>query len=393
MRPEEIVARVRAVAGDAADASLAAPPHLDRGSRVVAAMSGGVDSAVATALLHGAGFEVIGVSMRLGTSAVRAQGHAGCCSLDDFDDARRTAARLGIAHYVIDLRDVFQRAVIDTFTRTYLDGRTPNPCTLCNRDVKFDALWEYAATLQAAALGTGHYARITGDPDEGFALCAARDGAKDQSYFLFTLGQAELARTLFPVGALAKPAVRAIAAALELPVADKPESQDICFVAGRSYADVVEAQRAGAALRPGRIVDGAGNALGRHAGVHRFTVGQRRGLPGGAGEPRYVTAIDARSGDVTIGSRAELAVAGFVAREVRWTVRPHRGAALVRLRHRHAPVPCEVTPGPGGAEVRFPEPTVGVTPGQAAVWYQGDRVLGGGWIGETIRDRLAEAAS
>jgi len=384
MQPERIAEKIRAVAGPAATEALAVPAHLQPGARVVAAMSGGVDSAVAAALLRGAGYDVIGVSMRLGTSAQRAGGHTGCCSLDDFDDARRAARVLDIPHYVVDLRDVFQRKVIDTFTATYLRGRTPNPCTLCNRDVKFDALWDYAATMQAAALGTGHYARVAGDVTRGFALHAARDPDKDQSYFLFTLGQAELARTLFPIGALAKPVVRAVAAALELPVANKPESQDICFVAGRSYADFVEQQTSADEHRVGRIVDRAGQVLGSHAGVHRFTVGQRRGVGGGSPEPRYVTAIDAASGEVTVGGRADLAVAGFVARDVRWTSAPHHGPALVRLRHRHAPVACDVQPSQGGAEVRFPAPTGGVTPGQAAVWYDGDRVLGGGWIEERL---------
>jgi tRNA-specific 2-thiouridylase len=322
--------------------------------------------------------------MRLGTAAAsRTDGHTGCCSLDDFDDARRAAAVLGIPHYVVDLRDVFQRTVIDAFTATYLAGRTPNPCTLCNRDVKFDALWEVAATMQAVAIGTGHYASIDrGATDDAgrFALRAARDAQKDQSYFLFTLGQRELARTLFPLGALEKPTVRAIAAALELPVAQKPESQDICFVAGRSYAEFVEERSGAAATRPGRIVDVAGETLGTHAGIHRFTVGQRRGIGFGSGEARYVTAIDASTGDVTVGTRADLAVAGFVVRDVRWTDRPHHGAARVRLRHRHAAVACEVEPDAGEVRVRFPEPTCGVTPGQAAVWYDGDRVLGGGWI-------------
>lgn len=387
MQPDVIAARVREVAGEHGDAALAVAPHLGRAARVVAAMSGGVDSAVAAALLRGAGYDVIGVSMRLGGADIattRAGGHTGCCSLDDFDDARRAALALGIPHYVIDLRDVFQRRVIDAFTQTYLAGKTPNPCTLCNRDVKFDALWEVAATMGAVAIGTGHYARIAGDPSSGFALHAARDPAKDQSYFLFTLGQTELARTLFPVGELAKPVVREIAATLELPVAQKPESQDICFVAGGSYTDFVERHTSRDAHRAGRIVTDDGVVVGTHDGVHRFTVGQRRGLGGGAGEPRYVTAIDAGSGDVTVGPRAQLAVAGFVARDVRWTARPHRGAAHVRLRHRHAPVACEVEPRDGAAAVRFPEPTIGVTPGQAAVWYDGDRVLGGGWIEERL---------
>jgi tRNA-specific 2-thiouridylase len=208
--------------------------------------------------------------------------------------------------------------------------------------------------------------------------------ASDQSYFLFTLDQAELRQTLFPLGELDKDSVRAIARALELPVAGKPESQDVCFVVGESYADFVERETDPSRRRPGRIVDEEGREWGGHTGVHRFTVGQRRGLGGGAGEPRYVVAIDGASGDIRIGPRAALARSGFRAREVCWTARPHRGAARVRLRHRHEPVPCTVEPASDGALVRFAEPTIGVTPGQAAVWYDGDRVIGGGWITEAV---------
>jgi tRNA-uridine 2-sulfurtransferase len=365
---------------DAGETTFVAPMHIPAGSRVVAAMSGGVDSAVAAALAKLAGYEVVGVSMRLGPSGERAAGHRGCCSLDDFEDARRCAARLGIPHYVLDFREAFQSSVLDDFVSSYLSGRTPNPCAVCNRDVKFGALWETARTLGASAIATGHYARVAGVPETGLELRTAADASKDQSYFLFTLGQEELARTLFPVGGLAKASVRALAAALDLPVADKPESQDICFVAGRRYDQVVEEMSEPSARQPGRIVDRGGRVVAQHDGVHRFTVGQRRGIGGGAAEPRYVVAIDAASGDVTVGERAALACAGFRVARVWWTDRPHHGPARVRLRHRHVPVPCVVVPRGPGAEVRFAAPTPGVTPGQAAVWYEGDRVLGGGWI-------------
>jgi tRNA-uridine 2-sulfurtransferase len=379
VRPEEIAARVRVAFGEGESAPFARPAHLAAGTRVVAAMSGGVDSAVAAALVCAAGFQVVGVSMRLGRAAARSEGHRGCCSLDDFDDARRAAAKLGIPHYVVDLRDTFQSAVIDAFSETYLAGRTPNPCTLCNRDVKFGALWDFARALGASAIATGHYARISHD-ERGFALRAGADRRKDQSYFLFTLGQGELARTLFPVGDLHKPAVRAVAAALELPLASKPESQDICFVAGTSYDEFVEREMGPERRRPGRIVDQSGAVLGEHDGIHRFTVGQRRGLGGGASAPRYVTAIDPASGDVRVGGRADLACRGFTVSGLRWTGAVRDGAARVRLRHRHEPLPCVVESRGDTAEVRLEAPAVGVTPGQAAVWYDGDVVLGGGWI-------------
>lgn len=382
MQPESIRERALAAAGEAARSALAVPGRLSPGARVIAAMSGGVDSSVAAGLLCGAGFDVVGVSMRLAPSGRRDEGHTGCCSLDDFEDARRVARVLGIPHYVVDLREVFSRRVIDAFGDSYLAGETPNPCTLCNRDVKLGVFRDYAATMGAQAVATGHYARVTEEPGGMLALRAAQDPGKDQSYFLFTLDQQELASTLFPLGDLDKQAVRAVARALELPVAEKAESQDVCFVAGEGYADFVERATDPARWRPGRIVDEEGAELGRHGGIHRFTVGQRRGLPGGGPEPRYVLGIDAASGDVRVGPRGSLARTGFRARDVCWTARPHRGQARVRLRHRHEPVACSVEPAGDGAWVRFASPTIGVTPGQAAVWYDGDRVVGGGWITE-----------
>ena len=353
--------------------------RLAPGARVVSAMSGGVDSSVATALLVAAGFEVLGVSMRLGNSAPRVDGHSGCCSLDDFEDARRVSGRLGVPHYVVDMRRTFEEKVLDPFVETYLKGRTPNPCTLCNRDVKFDAFHDYARTTGAVAVATGHYCRIEDDAGE-LSLHVGCDPAKDQSYFLFTMGQAELAETLFPVGGFAKDTVRAIAAALDLPVAEKPESQDICFVAGRSYADVVEERADPAAIRPGRIVNAAGQVVGHHEGIHRFTVGQRRGVPGGMPEKFFVTGIDADSGDVTVGPGHELERRDLLVEGVCWTQQAFEGSAKVRLRHRHEPVACEVSRKGDEVVVALPGGARGVTPGQAAVWYDGTRVLGGGWI-------------
>jgi len=348
--------------------------------RVVVAMSGGVDSAVAAARCVAAGWEVVGISLRLAPD-----GAGSCCSLDDFHDARATADRLGFPHYVFDLRDAFARHVVRPFVAEYLAGRTPNPCARCNEHVKLGLLWERARELGATRLATGHYARVGTDPVTGrHCLRAAADATKDQSYFLFMLDQAALARTLFPVGELAKAEVRAAARALGLPVADKPESMGVCFVPDGDVAGFVE-RAAPDAVRPGPIVDEAGRVLGRHAGVHGFTVGQRRGLRIAADAPRYVRALDAARATVTVAPAARLRAGGLVARETRWVAGtpPPAGTRFgARIRHRHPPVPARLLAA-AGDEVRVAFAAgagPAVTPGQAAVFYDGDRVLGGGWI-------------
>ena len=351
-------------------------------TRVLAALSGGVDSAVATALLVEAGYEVIAISMLL---AGTADGHAGgCCSIDDFQDARRVAEQLDVPYYVLNLKESFQTRVIDVFASEYRRGRTPNPCLLCNRDLKFDLLWQRARELDAAYVATGHYARIDRAPDGTARLLRGTDTDKDQSYFLFTLGQTELRRTLFPVGALTKQQVRAKARALGLRVAEKPESQDICFVPDGNYARFLDARLRSDQVTPGDIVTQDGRRLGAHAGVHRFTVGQRRGLGvGGLDEPHYVTGIDADSGRVTVGPKAALRVPGLLATDVTWVSgnAPATVRAAAKIRYRSRPLPATVV-GVGGrrAEVRFDEAHPAVTPGQAVVFYDGARVLGGGWI-------------
>jgi tRNA-specific 2-thiouridylase len=354
-------------------------------ARVVVAMSGGVDSAVAAARCVAAGHDVIGISLRLGPD-----GGGGCCSLDDFHDARAVADRLGFPHYVFDMTEPFARHVMRPFVEEYLSGRTPNPCARCNQHLKFGLLWERARELGAERLATGHYARIDADPRTGRPrLRTAADAAKDQTYFLFMLGEAALARTLFPVGHLTKAEVRAEAAALGLAVADKPESMEACFVPGGDAARFVERHAAPERLREGTIVDQAGRTLGRHGGVHRFTVGQRRGLGVATGARLYVRALDADSGTVTLTDARGLGAAGLVAREVSWVegCAPERGAAFtVRIRHRHPPVDARLEAAEGDrVRVRFAAPRgPAVTPGQAAVFYRGDTVLGGGWIAEAL---------
>ena len=356
--------------------------------RVVVAMSGGVDSSVVAGLMHEAGHEVIGLTMKLrdGTAEEAAGGSGSCCSADDTQDARTVCDTLGVPHYVVDYRDAFRKAVIEPFARAYLQGETPNPCVLCNDHLKFSALLGRARALGADALATGHYARVGRGADGRLTLHTASDASRDQSYFLFGLDQRALARVVFPLGDMPKAEVRAHARRMGLDVADKPDSEDICFVPDGDYARVVEEvleARGQAAPGPGRIVDTQGQVLGEHGGVHHYTVGQRRGLGVARGERLYVLQVDAPTSTVTVGARAELASQGFTARDASWVDgdAPEAGArCLVRIRSRHRGVGCRVYADERALRVVFDAPEDAVTRGQAAVFYIGDRVLGGAWI-------------
>ncbi len=360
-------------------------------ARVLVAMSGGVDSSVAAALLHERGYDVVGIAMRLTpeSPAAPARRRGTCCSYEDFEDARRVAERMDFPFYVIDLRADFATRVIGNFVSEYVAGRTPNPCVMCNREIKFDRLWNRARALEADFVATGHYAQIDRDADGSFRLKRALDGTKDQSYFLFTLGQRELARTLFPLGSIAKTEVRERARALGLANADKPESQEICFVADGGYARFVERAAPAAELRRGKVVTADGHTLADHGGVHNFTVGQRRGLGVATGAPMYVREIRAATGEVVVGSRDELNSAGLVAGQVQMvnpaTLDGGEITLEVKIRYRHPALPARLRMLPGArAEVRFDHGGPAVTPGQACVFYRGDEVLGGGFIERAV---------
>lgn len=352
-----------------------------KGNRVVVAMSGGVDSSLAAALLVEEGYDVVGVSMRLWESEGSVE--SGCCTLDDFLDARRVADQLGISFYVMDFRDEFRRAVVEPFVAEYRSGRTPNPCARCNQFVKFSVLWDRARALGADWMATGHYARRR-VVDQDVQLLRAVDAEKDQSYFLFGVDAGLLRRTLFPIGELKKSSVRHEAARRGLAVAEKPDSQEVCFAPPGSYAAFVEQYPSTEPIRSGSIVDADGTELGRHAGIHQFTIGQRRGLHlGDGGPPRYVTAIDASAGVVRVGGRDTVLQRELTVRAVNWLApKPQRGdELLVKIRSRFSPEPVVVS---AVGDDWFALDAVGSlrapTPGQAAVLYAGERVVGGGWI-------------
>ncbi|HUN59878.1 MAG TPA: tRNA 2-thiouridine(34) synthase MnmA [Candidatus Binataceae bacterium] len=364
--------------------------------RVIVAMSGGVDSSVAAAILREQGYDVIGIAMRLTPDAPASPGvvrrRGTCCSHEDFEDARRVAERLNFPFYVVDLREEFGSRVIGNFVSEYLHGRTPNPCVMCNREIKFDRLWQRARALGVETIATGHYARIEQDSSGRHRLLRATDESKDQSYFLFTLTQRELARTLFPLGRISKAEVRMRARELGLANAEKPESQEICFVPDNDYGRLVEQMAKPDQVRPGPIVDKAGHQLGNHQGIHLFTVGQRRGLGIASTEPLYVREIRPATREIVVGRRAEIMARGLIARSVSLTGAGHEAPVQVndepievKIRYRHPGIPATLRlTSNDRAEVRFVEGGPAVTPGQACVFYRGNEVLGGGFIERAI---------
>jgi tRNA-specific 2-thiouridylase len=372
------------------------PPQ--HNNTVAVAMSGGVDSSAVAAMLHAEGYELIGLTLQLwnqrrlaGKEGMPEQVTGRCCSIDDVYDARRVAERLGIPYYLVNEQARFERDVVQPFVNEYLAGRTPIPCSLCNNHLKFDQLLITARQIGADRIATGHYARNAYDPARGrWILSRPADRSKDQTYFLFGLTQEQLSRTLFPLGEYQKPAVRAIAAEAGLALAQKPDSQEICFIPGGDYKLFIDAyldeQNRELAETAGALVSTSGEVLGEHTGIHNFTIGQRKGLGLASPNPLYVIQIDREAHQVTVGSEQELLRDRFHARRLNWiSLDPSHSASpievLAKIRHRHEPAPATLSlVGDDCVEVVFDTPQRAVTPGQSAVFYQDDEVVGGGWI-------------
>jgi tRNA-specific 2-thiouridylase len=365
---------------------------------IAVAMSGGVDSSTVAALLVRQGRSVVGMTMQLWnqrrlpelTEGGAPSGSGRCCSLDDVYDARHVAEQIGIPYYVVNFERQFEEQVVKPFVEEYLAGRTPIPCTLCNNYIKFDRFLEMADSVGARHMATGHYARVRYDHVSGrYQLLRAVDATKDQTYFLFGLTQPQLARTLFPLGELNKSEVRELARGMDLAVAAKGDSQEICFVPNGDYAAFMSAYLNENGVAPqqthGEIVTTDGRTLGRHQGVHHFTVGQRKGLGIATGEPLYVIATDVESQRVVVGGNDDLLRGGFFASGVNWisiagVTEPVRAQVKIRNKHAAAPATLHATSDPTRVQVVFDHPQRAVTPGQGAVFYDGDLVLGGGWI-------------
>jgi tRNA-uridine 2-sulfurtransferase len=358
--------------------------------KIAVAMSGGVDSSTAAALLKEEGYEVIGLTMRLWDPPGDTPDPGGHGFVPaHVEDARRVAEQIGISHHLVPLQEVFEKDVITYFVEEYLKGRTPNPCVICNERIKFRSLLKKAEELGAERLATGHYARILHDPlTRRYKLCRGLDRRKDQSYFLFLLTQQQLGKALLPLGERSKDEVRKMASLRGLRVAQKSESQEICFIPGDDYRKFVETRMGKEIARPGRILTRQGRELGVHHGIYAYTIGQRRGLGIAAPHPHYVLALDAEKNCVIAGKNEELFSRRLVAREVHWISIPRLTEAMeatVQIRYRHPGTPAVLSPlGENKVQVDLNPPQRAVTPGQAAVFYRGDEVLGGGWIEKAL---------